>query len=72
MVVVAGANNISYDFRDGTANARRIANRIIDIGKEATNANVRNIFVLGIIQRRDYRVKTPITQTNLELRSLCE
>ena len=72
LVVVAGANDISYDFRNGTANARNIANRIIDIGKEAANANVKNIYVLGIIQRRDFRVKTLITQTNLELRSLCD
>ena len=70
LIVVAGANDVSYDYREGTANPRHIANRIVDIGKEATN--VSKVCILGITQRSDHRVKMLIRQTNLELRSLCE
>ena len=71
LVICAGANDLSYDFYNGVANAEVIANRILDIGRDAKREGVANIHVCGIMKRRDTRFLTLGASVNCILRLKC-
>ena len=70
LVVVAGTNDITYDTHAGVADPKHIAEKVVNIGRDAPN--VSDIHIFGITRRRDNDVKRLIDQTNLEIRLLCE
>ena len=71
MVVIAGANDITYDSQAGNADAKQIAAKVTNIARDALAKGVRDVYVFGITQRRNKQFNQLIKQTNLELRLLC-
>ena len=58
LIVVAGANDVSYRSRDTNhPDVHQIAQDIIDIGLDAKRKGVKNIFISSIITRRGLRVE---------------
>ena len=45
MIIVAGTNDIAYDTARRNADPNVIANRVIDIAKQARAYNVENVFI---------------------------
>ena len=72
LLVVAGANDVSYGCQRGqTPDAKKIAEEIIDIGIEARNKGVKNVFISGLITRRGLRVEMIRREVNHFLYSMC-
>ena len=71
LIICAGANDLTYDYYNGIANAENIANKILDIGREARKEGVPNIHVCGLIIRRDTRFFTLRNSVNCILRLKC-
>lgn len=71
LVVIAGANDISYDSWAGNADAKEIAAKVINIARDALAKGVSTVYVFGITQRRNKQFAQLIKQTNFELRLLC-
>ena len=73
LIIVAGANDISYDTKTGTADADVIAERIINIGKEAVRdfKCVERIAISSIIIRGAAQYADIVFDVNLRLRLKC-
>ena len=70
VVVVAGANDVSNELSKPNPDHQQIANRIIEIARDAKQLGVAEVHVLGIVSRRDKRYATLISRTNIALRLL--
>jgi lysophospholipase L1-like esterase len=71
LVVIAGANDISYDSYNNNANPNNIAEKIVNIGRDAAQ-HVQHIYICGLFNRKSDQFKTLIAKTNLQIRLLCE
>ena len=72
LIAVAGANDISYMRRGkNQPDVLQIAQDIIDIGLNAKNKGVRNIFISSIITRPGFRHEVIRRQVNKILYSMC-
>ena len=71
LVIIAGANDITYDSQAGNADAKQIAVKVTNIARDALAKGIRDVHVFGITQRRNTQFGQLIKQTNLELRLLC-
>ena len=67
MVVIAGANDITYDSQAGNADAKQIAAKVTNIARDALAKGIHDVYVFGITQRRNKQFNQLIKQTNLEL-----
>jgi hypothetical protein len=73
LIIVAGTNDISHDTRAGNADANAIAERIINIGKEAIRdfKCVEQIAISSIIIRGSAQYSDIVFDVNLRLRLKC-
>ena len=70
VVVVAGANDVSNELSKPDPDHQQIANRIVEIARDAKQLGVAQVHILGIVNRRDKRYATLISRTNIALRLL--
>ena len=72
LLVIAGANDCSYKSRNyQIPNIEEIANDIINIGIEARNEGVKNIFISGLITRKGLKLEMIRREVNHMLYSKC-
>ena len=72
LVVVAGANDVSEeDPNNPNPDASDIAYRIAQIARDAKDLGVDEVYIMGIVTRRDNRYNPLIAQINIGLRYLC-
>ena len=71
LIVAAGSNDISYDMSKGVADPQVIAERILNIARDARNEGVRDIFISGLMKRRGRQYNYIILEVNLALRLRC-
>ena len=71
LIINAGSNDVSYDMNGGGANAEDIADRILNIARDARNAGVKGIFISGLMKRRGMQYVEIINEINLRLRLRC-
>ena len=69
LIVCAGANDLTHDRNKDPI---EIANRIINIGKEAKQEGVPEIGIMSIVNRRDKRYNQLTAKVNLQLRYACQ
>ena len=62
---------VSYDTWNGDANPEVIAERVLNIARDARAANVKYIYVSGLMTRKGWVYKEIIDEVNLRLRLGC-
>ena len=72
LIVMAGTNDVSYDSKNGNEpDPEEIANRIMEIGRNARKYGVTRIFINSLIKREGYFYNRIIARINLLLRLKC-
>ena len=71
MMIVAGTNDVAYDMNNGIADPNTIANRVVEIAKQADSNGVKNIFIASIMKRKGEKYKCIIDDINLIIRIAC-
>ena len=71
LIINAGSNDVSYDTYTGHADADIIADRILNIARDARKAGVRTIYISGLMVRRGKQYISIIKQINHKLISQC-
>jgi len=72
IVVVAGANDISNEYTKPNPDHRQIADQVIQIGRDAKQLGVREVYIIAIIHRRDKKYAQLTSLANIELRLLSD
>ena len=72
VIINAGSNDVSYDmWTEGGANPEIIAERVLDIARDARTAGTKNIFISGLMKRKGLQYAEIINEVNLRLREKC-
>ena len=71
VIIVAGTNDVAYDYGKGNANPNEIAERILNIARDCRKKAVQHIHISSIIQREFYKFRPIIDKINQILRTKC-
>ena len=52
LIIVAGTNDVAYDYGNGIADVATIGNRILNIAQDAKASGVKDIFISGLMTRK--------------------
>ena len=72
VIIVAGTNDVAYDFGKGHADPNVIAERIMNIARDCRKKAVKYIHISSIIQREFHKFRPIINTINDILRRKCE
>ena len=71
LVIIAGTNDVGTDVRNNNADPAVIADRVVQIGREAKMRGVKYVCISSIMTRRGRHFNNIISETNLKLRLMC-
>ena len=71
MIIVAGANDILRDRKNGNLNETIISNNIINIGLQARNSGTQKIYISGLLTMTGTYMRNVIHRINLLLQDRC-
>jgi len=72
VIIVAGSNDVAYDYGKGHADPDIIAERIMNIARDCRLKDVKYIHISSLIQRQSYNLRPIINNVNDILRRKCE
>ena len=72
VIIVAGSNDVAYDYGNGHADPNTISERIMNIVRDCRSKGVNYIHISSLIQRHYYMFRPIINSINDILRRKCE